>query len=333
MASINNGPAASHRLGAELRVELSKVWRDSAPLTVTSILMLIALVASFVGIFLDPRIITGASAWLKPAKFAISTAIFSGTIAWLFRYITVWPRFMRAVGWVLAAVLVIEVAVIDVQAARGTTSHFNAATRLDTELFAFMGAAIGFLWLACVAVLIALFRQRFQNPSWGWLLRLGMLTTVLGSAGGGLMLRMTPAQAATLSTTHSVRAVGGHTVGAPDGGPGLPGLGWSTQHGDLRAAHFFGLHGLQIIPLVGWFTIHWRRIQDSRKQTRFVFAIAASYLGFVGILTWQALRGQSIIEPDSLTLAAVAVWFGATAAAIYFTLGTWLPERVHAAAR
>jgi hypothetical protein len=314
-------------------IELRKAWRDSAPLTATSILMMAAFVASCAGIFLDSRIITGVPAWLKPAKFGISTAIFSGTIAWLYRYITVWPRFMQLVAWVLAAVLVIEVGIIDLQAARGTTSHFNAATRLDAILFGIMGAAIAFLWLASAAVLIALFRQKFQNAAWGWLLRLGMLTTVLGAAGGGLMIRMTPQQAETLRSTHSVTAVGGHTVGAPDGGPGLPGVGWSTQHGDLRIPHFFGLHGLQIIPFIGWFAIRMRKIQTTRKQIHFAFVIAASYLAWIGILTWQALRGQSIVEPDIATLVAMAIWLAATAAAIYLALGARLAESASAAAR
>jgi hypothetical protein len=316
-----------------LAVELRRAWQDCAPLTATSVLMLAALVGSCAGLFLDSRVITGAPAWLKPAKFAISTAIFSGTIAWLYRYITIWPGFMRAIGWLLSAVLVFEVAIIDVQAARGTTSHFNAATPLDAVLFAIMGGGIVFLWLGSVAVLIALFRQKFENPAWGWLLRLGMLTTALGSAGGGLMLRMTPEQAVALHANHTVRAVGGHTVGAPDGGPGLPGVGWSTQHGDLRVPHFFGLHGLQIIPFIGWLSLRRRRDQAAGKQIGFAFAIAGSYLALVGILTAQALRGQSVIDPDDATLAAMALWFGAAAVAIFLTWGISSPERARAAAR
>ena len=330
MVNIQNGRGS---LSSRLVIELRRTWNDSAPLTATSLLMLAAFVASCAGIFLDSRLITSVPAWLKPAKFAISTAIFAGTIAWLYRYIAVWPGFMRAVSWILSGVLVFEVAIIDLQAARGTTSHFNAATPLDTFLFSVMGVAIGFLWLGSLAVLIALFRQKFENPAWGWLLRLGMLTTVLGSAGGGLMLRMTPEQTAAMRVNHAVRAVGGHTVGAPDGGPGLPGVGWSTHHGDLRIPHFFGLHGLQIIPVLGWLAIRRRSIRDTRRSVGLAFVLAATYLGWVGLLTWQALRGQSIIDPDALTLVASVIWFAASVLAIFFTRDSALPEAARAAAR
>jgi hypothetical protein len=40
-----------------------------------------------------------------------------------------------------------------------------------------------------------------------------------------------------------------HTIGAEDGGTGMPLTNWSTTHGDLRVSHFFALHALQIIPL------------------------------------------------------------------------------------
>jgi hypothetical protein len=53
------------------------------------------------------------------------------------------------------------------------------------------------------------------------------------------MLRPTPEQTKELRAGR-ISTVGAHTVGAPDGGAGLPGVNWSTEHGDLRIPHFFG---------------------------------------------------------------------------------------------
>jgi hypothetical protein len=295
--------------------QVKKLWSHSPPLMATGFLMLAALVASIAGIFLDHRIITGVPAWLKPTKFAISTAIYAITIAWLFRYLAVWPRFTRAMGCILAAALTLEVAIIDLQAARGTTSHFNTGTPLDFALFGMMGIAIALLWLASAGILVALFRQQFTDRAWGLALRLGLLITVLGSAAGGLMLRTTPEQAVQAAQHHTVTIHGGHTVGAPDGGPGLPGVGWSTQHGDLRIPHFFGLHGIQIIPLFAWAVLR-RRSLSTRQQTRIIATAAASYTSLIAILTWQALRGQSIAEPDNITLAVMGLWIAGTTALV-----------------
>ena len=50
---------------------------------------------SLAGLLLDPRVITGAPAWLKPAQFAISTAVYSLTLAWFFTVLPDWPRLRR----------------------------------------------------------------------------------------------------------------------------------------------------------------------------------------------------------------------------------------------
>lgn len=292
---------------------VKKLWSESAPLTFCAILMLIAFVLSSIGIFADPRIITGVPAWLKPAKFAISTAIFAATVAWMFEYFTIWPRFKKATGWILSAVLILEVGLIDLQALRGTTSHFNQMTALDAMIFHVMGVAIGILWIVSVAMTVGLFRQNFSNRAWGWSLRLGTLIYVVGAAAAGFMLAPTAEQWPALRANEQVNRIGGHTVGAPDGGEGLPGVGWSEHHGDLRIPHFFGLHGLQAIPLLGWLAIR------ARRGVRTVFALAGSYLAFTGILTWQALRGQSIVEPDSTTLIAFAIWAVLTLCALLLT--------------
>lgn len=292
-----------------MRTEIGRLWKHSAILTFTSALMLATFAAALIGLAVDPRIITGMPAWLKPAKFGISTAIYCATIAWLLGYIHVWPRIVRASAWTISLVLILEIAIIDLQAFRGTTSHFNHATPLDSALFETMGIAIGILWLASLLIAIALFRQHFENPAWGWALRLGMLLNVIGSASGGLMVAPTADQLDALRHKEPTPIIGAHTVGALDGGPGLPGVGWSTQHGDLRIPHFLGLHAIQAIPLFAWLF--------ARRRSSAVFIAAASYLALYGILVWQALRGESIVAPDAATLAALAIWLAATALALF----------------
>src|SRR5689334_12850092 len=107
---------------------LRTLWRTSPPLVAVALLMLAALVLFAAGIFVEPRVITGAPAWLKPAEFAISTAIYSLTLAWVFQSLPAWRRTRVLVEWTTAVVFVIEVAIIAAQAWRGTTSHFNIST-------------------------------------------------------------------------------------------------------------------------------------------------------------------------------------------------------------
>lgn len=249
--------------------------------------MVAALVFSLIGMAVDPRIIAGAPAWLKPAKFAISTAIYMFTFAWIFTYLTDWPRLRRWVEWITAVVLVLEVAIIDVQAARGTTSHFNVASPLDAVLFNIMGVAILVAWVASIFVTAALFRQKFAEQGIGWGFRLGLLITVIGASVGGVMVAPRSAQLAQAKETHHMNVSGSHTIGAPDGGPGMPGTGWSREHGDLRVSHFMGLHAMQVLPLFAWLF--------ERRRPGPVMIAATIYVGIVAFLFVQAMQGKPFL--------------------------------------
>jgi len=291
---------------------VSKFWKGSAPLTATGLLMLVVLSGTVIGLAVDPRIITGAPAWLKPAKFAASIAIYTFTLAWIFSLIPEWRRTRRVVGWTTAVTLVLEIALISLQAFRGTTSHFNFATLFDGVVFTIMGAAILVQTFSTVAVAVALWRQKFVDRALGWALRLGMTMTIVGALTGGLMTRPTSHQLDTARAGERMTVVGAHTVGGPDGGPGLPGTGWSTDHGDLRVAHFLGLHALQALPILA-LVLARRRVSDL-VRLRLTIMGAASYMTLFAILLSQALRAQPVLAPDALTIALLSVWVFVTAA-------------------
>jgi hypothetical protein len=297
---------------------VSRLWAASRPLTAVGLLMLAMAPIFIAAMPIDPRVITGAPAWLKPAKFAVSTGVFCLTLAWIFQRLPGWRRLRGFAGWMTAMVFVVEVAIIGIQAWRGTTSHFNIGTPFDGTLFSIMGAGIAVQTLMTVLVVVVLWLQRFEDRALGWALRLGLTLSLAGAASGGFMTSPTAAQLAGVRAGARLTTVGAHTVGAPDGGPGLPVTGWSLEHGDLRVPHFVGLHAVQALPGILFIVRRRRRLADGR-QVQVVLAAAASYAALFALLLWQALRGQSIAAPDTLTLASAAIWGVATA-----VLAGWL---------
>ena len=286
--------------------------QDTRPLIAVSLLMAALTVVFAAAMLVDPRTIEGAPAWLKPAKFAVSTAIYGATLAWVLGALTAWPRLRSWAVWMTTVVFIGEVALIAMQAWRGITSHFNTSTLFDGAVFTAMGLGIFAQTVVASAAAVALWRQRFADRAAGWAMRLGMTITVVGALTGGLMTRPTAEQMAAVRITGEMPRSGAHTVGAPDGGPGLPGTGWSLTHGDLRVPHFVGLHAVQVLPLFVWAA--GRRRQDAAR-VRLALGAGLSYAALFVILLAQALRGQSILQPDAITLALFAATAVASAAA------------------
>lgn len=291
--------------GRTLRTE---AWRRNPPLVALVLAMLVVAAVALLGLVVDPRIIAGAPAWMKPLKFAVSIAIYGATLLWMLSFIPDRPRLVAVISWGVSLALGIEMALIVTQVLRNTTSHFNLATPFDAAVFMTRGATISGLWLLNAIVAFLLARRRFAAAPIVWGVRLGLIAALLGMAVAFLMTQPTPEQSSLIAATGSSSIVGGHAVGVADGGPGLPVVGWSTEGGDLRVAHFVGLHALQILPLLGLALARcgpaWLPMRD---RSRLVGVAAAFWMAFMLLLTWQALRGQSLIAPDALTLSALGL--------------------------
>ncbi len=285
--------------------ETSSRIRWHRPLLWLAVTMTALAAFALVARMVDPREVTGLNAWDKPLKFALSTVIYAVTWSWLIGQLRRWHRVASVAGWVIALALAVELAIITAAAAIGTTSHFNLTTPLNAAMWSIMGASISILWVATFVVAVVLLRNSLGDPARTLAIRLGALISLIGLGLGFLMTSPTAQQLADFQGI-----AGAHTVGLADGGPGLPILGWSTVAGDLRIPHFVGMHALQAIPLaLIALELLSRRItllRDVAVRLRIVWVIALGYLGAVALVTWQALRGQSIVQPDALTL-----WLGA----------------------
>jgi hypothetical protein len=309
-------------LGA-IRAGWQRAVAVNRPLAVVGALMIASLAGSVLGLLVDPRLITGAPAWLKPAKFAISITIYAFTFLWLLSYVRGHPRLVSLVAAITAAGTAVEWVIIAGQAWRGTTSHFNQATPLDAALYHIMAAQIVLVWLAAMATAVLLVRQRLTDPAFAWSLRLAVVIACVGMGLAFLMTRPTALQRADWAAGQPEKIVGAHAVGVRDGGPGLPLVGWSTEGGDLRVGHFVGLHGMQVLPFAGWLLTRRRPAWLGRRERLvLVWIVAASYLGLTLLVTWQALRGQPLVAPDGLTLSVLGALIaaGGTAAGTVLVL-------------
>lgn len=215
-------------------------------------------------------IVLGINAWIKPMKFFFSIWLFCWTMGWFLHHLNN-KRRVRNYTRAVVVVMIIEQVIITWQAANGRLSHFNTTTPFYQSLFIFMGIAISVLTAWTGVIGYHFFRQKqFNAPMpYIWGIRLGIVFFVIFAFEGGIM-------ASNLA----------HTVGAADGGPGLPVVNWSNQYGDLRVAHFVGIHSLQVLPLFGFFIA---------KSSRSVHLFAAGYFFLTVFLFAQALRAVPLL--------------------------------------
>jgi len=247
----------------ELRSRNEPLFYFSAVLFVASIIFyLLAKITS--------KQVAGVNAWFKPFKFAISIAIYCETMAWLCYDL---PDFDLSLFTLTNIFLFgFEIIYISIQAARGKESHFNLATPFYRIMFGGMAIAAIAITIYAGYVGLRFLQTTFPNLPiyYVWGIRLSIFIFVVFSFEGVLM--------------------GGrqtHTIGTQTQTTFLPLLKWNMKEGDLRVAHFIGMHALQIIPLLSFYIL---------RNIRAVFAVSGLYLLFAAFLLVQALRSKPFIK-------------------------------------
>jgi hypothetical protein len=212
----------------------------------------IGAVATAILLGVDGRTLLGENVWLKPFKFFCSSMTLSFSLPYVLSFIVQpFPGSKRWISRILNTALLTEMVLISLQAARGVRSHFNQRTVFDQLAFGAMGTAIAVLFVTAIWLSVRLFQTRIDQASSaaGAAVRWGMVLFVLGSSTGWIMTQPRPAQMQLLKQGVLPQDIGSHTIGAPDGSPGIPLTGWSKVAGDIRVSHFVGLHGLQVLIL------------------------------------------------------------------------------------
>lgn len=292
---------------APISVRAASSWHR--PLVIASTALAIGMVVTGIALFVDQRVLVGEPLWLKPFKFALSLSLYGFTQAWLLTMVRK-PRLGWWMGNVYVVTALTEFVIIVAQAIRGQRSHFNSLTPFNQLLSQVMAATVGILWLSTLVVLVLLLKTRFADAPMARAFRAGLGLTAVGMVLGFLMSRPTPDQLEALKNKQP-SYFGGHSVGAPDGGPSLPLIEWNSMAGDLRVPHFVGLHAIQVLVLLcAVLAIRGREggiLADARTRARLVAVAAVGYGGMIAVLTWQALRGQAFLSPDGATWTATGI--------------------------
>jgi hypothetical protein len=216
-------------------------------------------------------------------------------------------------GSLIAIMLVVELIAITGMASVGSTSHFNVSTPFNIAVWSVMATAISIVWVATFLLSAGLWNSGRMSAD----LRLAVRWAIgLGLAGMGIAFTMTPPQPQQTLPENWAGVAGAHTVGAADGGPGLPFFGWSTEAGDLRVSHFFGLHALQVLPLVALLLSV--LIASDRIRVATITGVATSYTLVVVFTYVQALLGHTIAQASTLVALGSILLLGLTVAGLTY---------------
>ena len=248
---------------------INRIKSDNSPFYYLGLACIIMSVFCLLLILFTGTEVLGINAWIKPLKFYLSTVILVWSMGYYMSYLHK-RKAVKLYSWFVLGVFVFELVYITIQAALGELSHFNISSTFHSAMFSGMGILIAVLtlWTGYIGFLFFTKSHTIAQRHLLWGIRLGILLFIVFAFEGGMM-------GANLA----------HTVGSADGGPGLPVTNWSTKHGDLRVAHFFGMHALQVIPATAYFVF---------KKSYQVILFSLLYFFMVSAILYQAILGMPL---------------------------------------
>ncbi|MCF2487788.1 hypothetical protein [Dyadobacter sp. CY347] len=215
--------------------------------------------------------INGVNVWYKPFKFALSIGTFCWTMGWYTGYLEL-PDQVSRYSWTTIILLGFELFYITFQAARGQLSHYNVSSSLYTSLTAAMAfAAIGAtLYTGYIGILFCTGQFPALPGYYLWAIRIGIFLFVIFAFEGAI-----------------IGANGSHSVGGSGDGDGIPLLNWSRKYGDLRIAHFVGMHALQVLPLMAYYLL---------RDSKLVIVLGLAYGALALFCLLQALNSKPLLS-------------------------------------
>ncbi|MER0440217.1 hypothetical protein [Emticicia sp. W12TSBA100-4] len=256
---------------------INEIYRRNKLLAHLGTANIIATIVLGIYAFFNETTVLGINSMIKPIKFTLSIWIYSWTMALLLYYVNDQKQ-VRKYSRIAIIIYAFEELAITSQAFRGQLSHFNRTDLYSGVLYALMGVFIFTITILTLRIAWIFIRQKTYTISVPLALsiKIGLVLFVVFSLFGGY-----------------VSQLNGHTVGAKDGGVGLPLLNWSTVYGDLRVSHFFGIHALQIIPIFGYWVSSKYKAPTANTA---IWGFSFIYFAYVCFTMIQALMGMPFLR-------------------------------------
>jgi len=256
---------------------LEGLVRQSPVLSAIVVFMFLSLGPKFSMMMFDERLHNGVNIWIKPIKFDIALILYVCTLIFFAQWIKPETRsktWFKTFNSVVVFCIAFEIIWINSAAMAGIGSHFNVATPLMG--FAYTLAGIGATTLTSGALVYGVLIARNNETGLSREMHFAIWTSSI------LMFALTLTTASYMAAQTS-HFVGGNMLDVE----ALPIMGWATDGGDLRVAHFFASHIFHAVPL---FVLGAQLLLKS-VSIPMVIAATLAYIAFTIYTLWEAMQG------------------------------------------